>query len=263
MRGITRDCLVEMLDRKLIYVFGIVTLITILVVLYSGSVELQMGMGGDMELSELNESMGNPIMRGFGGYLSFLVFLAVLGTAGLVPSMLIRGRADYFLSKPLSRTSFLLNKLFGIWIVYGATILVCGIITYLAIVMVHGGFDWAVLYYLALPMISLFIWISITVFAGLTFGSQAISLMAAFIVWVMHTLLSQIRAFDEILGSKIFSYVVDVLYYVLPKNAEFSDIASRLLVGRDVHSWMPLWSSVLFSVVLVYITLMIFKRRSY
>jgi len=37
MRGITRDCLLEMLDRKLIYVFGIATLLTILVVLYSGT----------------------------------------------------------------------------------------------------------------------------------------------------------------------------------------------------------------------------------
>ncbi len=263
MRGITRDCLLEMLDRKLVYVFGIVTLVTILVVFYSGSVEISMGMGGDMEVGELNEAMGNPIMRGFGSYLSFLVFLAVLGTAGLVPGMLIRGRADYFLSKPLSRSSFLLNKLLGIWIVYGSTIFVCGVITYLTIIAVHGGFDWAVLYYLAFSLISLFIWLSITVFAGLTFGSQAISLMAAFIVWVLHTLLSQIRAFDEILGSKIFSYVVNVLYFVLPKNAEFSDISMKLLDGRAVHSWMPVWSSLLFAVVLVYITLTVFKRRSY
>jgi ABC-type transport system involved in multi-copper enzyme maturation permease subunit len=263
MRGITRDCLVEMLDRKLVYVFGIVTLLTNLVVLYSGSVEINMGTGGDMGVGEINDAMGNPIMRGFSGYLSFLVFLAVLGTAGLVPSMLIRGRADYFLSKPISRSSFLLNKLFGIWIVYGATIFVCGVITYLTIIAIHGGFNWAVLYFLVFPLISLFIWLSITVFAGLTFGSQAISLMVAFSVWVLHTLVSGIRAFDEILGSKVFSYVVNVLYYVFPKNAEFSDMSMRLLDGRAVQSWMPLWSSLLFAVVLVYITLTVFKRRSY
>lgn len=263
MRGITRDCLLEMLDRKLIYVFGAVTLVTILVVFYSGSVDVNVGMGGDMEVGELNEAMGNPIMRGFASYLSFLVFLAVLGTAGLVPGMLIRGRADYFLSKPISRSSLLLNKLFGIWIVYGVTIFICGVITYLTIIAVHGGFDWAVLYFLIFPLISWFIWLSITVFAGLFSGSQAISLMAAFIVWVLHTLTSGVRALEEILGSTIFSYLVNVVYYVLPKNAEFSGMSMQILNGRSVMSWMPLWSSVLFAVVIVYITLTVFKRRSY
>ena len=263
MRGITRDCLLEMLDRKLIYVFGIATLLTILVVLYSGTVEINFGSGENMELNQLSDAMGNPIMRGFNFYLSILVFLAVLGTAGLVPGMLIRGRADYYLSKPISRSSLLLNKLFGIWIVYGATIFVCGVITYLTIIAVHGGFDWAVLYFLVFPLISLFIWLSITVFAGVTFGSQPISLMVAFSVWVLHMLVSGIRVFDEILGSTIFSYVVNVVYYVLPKNAEFSGMSMQLLDGRSVQSWMPLWSSLLFAVVLVYFTLTVFKRRSY
>ena len=113
MFGIFHDTFSELLNRKTLVFYIVVTALTILIVLGSGAI----GVGGDAQIDieinkqDVNDAFGNPVMRGFGSYVYFLIFLTVMAIAGLIPNMLVKGRADYYLSKPYSRTSFFLNKL--------------------------------------------------------------------------------------------------------------------------------------------------------
>jgi ABC-type transport system involved in multi-copper enzyme maturation permease subunit len=263
MRAIFYDCLTEFFARKMIYIFAVVTVIVMAMALYSGSIEFGIGGGSEMGLDELNQALGNPLMHFFSGFLSFLVFLAVIGTANLVPGMLIRGRADYYLSKPISRTSLMLSKLTSIFMVYGLLIFVCGILVYLSQVIVHGGFSFRIIYLLLFSLMSFFIWLSITVFVGIVSGSQAVSIMGAFLVWIGNTVFAQLRDFNQILGSKSLGGIVDVVYYILPKNSEMVDIGFRLAMDKKVYEWMPLYTSVAFAVVLMFLMLIVFNKKSY
>lgn len=263
MRGITRDCVVEMFDRRTIYLFVGVTLIALVIIVLTPKMEIEFHATGNIDVGPMTDLLRNPVTKVLGAFLSFMVFLAVLATAGLVPNMLIKGRADFFLSKPISRTSLLLSKMFSIWVVYGGTIVLCGVTTYAVAVWVHGFFDWKVLYLFVLNLASFFVWLSITITAGIVSGSNAISIMSAFLFWVAQAILRFHEQIKGFLASKPVGYIIDALYYVVPKTGEIGDLTDALALGKPVESWMPLSSSLMFSVALICLAAVIFKRKDY
>ena len=265
MRGITRDCVAELFDRKIIWLFAVITLIAVVVIILSGNIQFggSFTSGDDMDIGEVNDMLGNPIMRVFSSFVSFLVILVVMATAGLIPSMMIRGRSDFYLSKPISRTSLLLNKFFGIWISYGAMIVICGLIGYGVMYMVHGISGESISYLFVLNLFSLFIWLCITTFAGIVFGSTSMAIISAALVWFAQWVLGWHDYLKQIVDSEALTGTVDVLYYIVPKTGELSDLTVSLALGNPVTSWMPLWSSLIFAFMLLVITIMIFNRKNY
>ena len=63
--------------------------------------------------------------------------------------------------------------------------------------------------------------------------------------------------------SKPINYVVDTLYYIIPKTGEISSMSVSITTGKVIRDWMPLYSSLLFALVMIYITVYIFKRKNY
>ena len=192
-----------------------------------------------------------------------MIFLAIFASAGLMPNMLIKGRAEYFLSKPLSRSSLYLNKFFSIWIVYGGMTVVCALISYVALYFVHDFSSPNVFYLYTFSLLEFIVWLSITLFAGIVFGTTALSMMTAFLVFVLQWIFSFHDMLGELVSSKIITTTADWLYYIFPKTGEMNDIAETLAMGGEITSWMPIWSTMLFSLVLIGATMFIFKRKDY
>ena len=263
MRGLTNDTVVELFDRKVIYVFAVVTLIAVAIIGLLRSVEVRFEGQIGMDADSVTEMFGDQLLSGQNQFMSILVFLAVMAAAGLIPNMLIKGRADFYLSKPLSRGSLLLRKLTSVWIVYGGVVLVCGLIGVLAFALIHSYFSWGVLYIFLFKMISILIWLSIVTLAGVISGSTSVSIMSAFFVYVLQWILEARELIIELSDSEAVRFSVNLIYYILPKNDELSDITMRLAQDKLVHSWMPLWSSLLFVLALIYLTVIVFKHRDY
>ncbi|MDH4158075.1 MAG: hypothetical protein OEW00_12455 [candidate division Zixibacteria bacterium] len=266
MRGITRDTVVELFDRKVIYIYAVVTVLTLLILILMRMVETRLGGEFDIatdDIGQLTAMLGEPLIHMLAGFMSFLVFLTVLATAGLAPNMLMKGRADYYLSKPISRSAVFVDKLLSIWLVYGGIVVVCGIVAVLMTYLVHGFFAWSVLYIFILKVVILFIWLSITVSVGVITGSATISIMAAFIVYVLEWLLEYREFVAGLSNSRVVEFIINALYYVLPKAGEISDLTTRLALDRRIDTWMPLWSSLLFSAALIYVAIFIFRRKDY
>ncbi len=261
MRGILTDCIAEMVDRKVLWIYAVVTGIGILSVVVSRSIELQFQTEG-MDLQQMNEMLGNPLMKGYNSFMYFLVFLSVLATAGLVPNMLARGRADFYLSKPLSRKALLLNKVFAVWVVYGAIMVFVMLIEFVAGGLVYGMYDSGIVYIILTNLLAFFIWLSVTAFAGVVSGSSAMSMMAAFLVWVLQKILAFHNGIKELIDAPIVEKIIDGLYYIVPKTGEISDLADSLVGGNSVD-WMPLYSSLAFAAVLLYVTIYLFNRKDY
>jgi len=263
MRGLIRDSVVELFDRKVIYVFGVVTLIAVAIIGLLRSAEVRFEGQIGMDADSVTEMFSDQLLSGQNQFMSILVFLAVMAAAGLIPNMLIKGRADFYLSKPLSRSALLLRKLTSIWIVYGGMVVLCGLVDVLAFALINSFFSWGVLWIFLFKMLGLLIWLSIVVFAGVLSGSTSVSIMSAFFVYVLQWLLEWREIMIEFLDSQAVTFSLNLVYYILPKNDELSDITMRLVQQQAIHSWMPLWSSVLFAFSLVYITVLVFKHRDY
>jgi ABC-type transport system involved in multi-copper enzyme maturation permease subunit len=263
MKGIARECVVELFDRKVVFLFAAVTLMAIMVIYLFGVSEIHIETHGDGAAAQVPGFLRDPQVYILATFLSLLVFQAVMATAGLVPNMLVRGRADYYLSKPISRAALLVHKLFGIWLVYGALIAVCAIVATLAVWLIHGVFVGGVFYLLVLRLILLFIWLSVTVLAGVLSGSATVSIMAAFIVYILQWILQNHELITGFFHQPAVTFLVDFLYYLLPKANQVGDMATALAVGRPVEDWLPLWSSLALSFILIYLAVAVFRRRDY
>ncbi len=264
MKGITRDTVVEMFDRKMIWLFLIVTVLAVLITLASGglrvSIEEQSSQQGMAALGGIKAAILAPVTI---AYMWILSFLGILGTAGLFPRMLERGRAEYYLSKPISRSSLYFNKMFGIFIAYFGVISLSLIVVYATLTLVHGSFSLRLLLTTVVTGgIVFFIYLSIAICAGIIAGSHAIAIMTVFIIGVAQWVLS-LQIIKQLVGSSFLSGIRDGFYYVLPKTGEILDLGRNFALERPIQSWMPLWSSLLFSLVVVLVTIWIFNRNNY
>lgn len=270
MRGLTRDTITEMFDRKTFYLYIVVTILAIAFFLVMGSLNLPVGQGQgpggpDQIAEQVQQAMTDMLGVAFAKYISFLIFLTVLAVAALFPRMLERGRADFYLSRPLSRTSLYLNKFTGIFVTYGGVILISSTLVYLALAIVQGSFNFQFFGFLMLGAgVSLFIWLTIITCAGIVSRTQTMAIMSAFMIFFAQWVLLYFREdIGRLIKSKVVTGLLDTLYYILPKTSQVSDFFSVLGRGRSNLDWMPLYSSLIFAVALLLLTVLVFKRKNY
>lgn len=262
MRGIVRDSLSEMLDRKIFWVFGVVTVLSILLAALSRNIDVNI-QTSDPAFDMAKQQVHIIAIRSLSAYLAFLVFLAVMASASIMPTMLERGRADFYLSKPISRPSLLISKLLSTWLVYGGMVIISCLLVYGTVGLVHGTFDSKVLLMLAIASLQLLVWLSITFAAGVFSGSTSMAIITAFLLWILQAVLIGREAIKMFLESKFASVAIDGLYYVTPKSSQIADIGLALAINDNVYSWLPLWTSLSFAAVLLLVTLAFFRNRDY
>ena len=57
--------------------------------------------------------------------------------------------------------------------------------------------------------------------------------------------------------------VVDWAYRILPKSSELVDICASYVQGGKIVSWWPLWSTGLFTLAVLGLTLWLLERKSF
>jgi len=266
MNGLFKDTLAELFDKKTVYLFFVITIISIVTTLLSGSFELIVnGAEKGVGLEDMGVDVDKPLLLGIQYLMSLLTFLAVMFSAGIIPNMFIKGRSDYYLSKPLSRASLLLKKFISVWVVYGVLVTGCGFLCYLSGAAVHSLFNYNIFMLIALVFIELFVWLSISFFIGI-FTSKTVSvIMFLFMTWILQTGLLGLYSSQAIagFGYEILGKIVDYLYFLLPKITEMSALANSAITDLAVLNSYVIYSTIGFGVVMLYITIQLFKRKNY
>ena len=266
MRGITRDTIVELVDRKMLWLFGIVTALTCLIAFGLGQADFRLDMqtnGQFPEELQMENIVERATVTAVEYYAGLLLLLAVIATSGLIPRMLGRHAAEFYLSKPISRPALVFNKLFAVWLIYGLLLVVS--LTLVSIVTALGlsypGFS--ILYIIGNTLLLFAVWLSITGFVGIWSGSASVAMMAAFIIWAMQAVLSTRAWVGELFGAPWLQNIVDGLYWMLPKTGEIRDISIGLALGRPIDTWSPLWTTLLFMVVAYLAAGLLIKRKDF
>lgn len=265
MRGLTRDTLLHVLDRKAVWLFGGVTLLAIVFAIIASRATFEVRIHSSSgALGDESVALASTLLqRVFGAYLSFLVFLAVAASSVHLPSLMERGRAEYYLARPVSRSLLFMGVYWGQLAVYGLIVAVSLLIVWLTSSLAVGVLNPDVLFLLLMHLCNLAIWLGITALGAMLFGSSAMAVVVAMLVWVAQSLLGQYRSLEAITENRILIGVVRTLYYLFPKTSEIGDIGLRLATDGVVTSWQPLWSSGLFAVGCLGVALYAFKRRSF
>jgi ABC-type transport system involved in multi-copper enzyme maturation permease subunit len=189
--------------------------------------------------------------------------LSVFASAGLVAAVFEPGRIELLLSKPVSRTHILLGRYVGNLLVVSANIiyLVAGSWIIFGIKTEIWGTG-----FLVSSLFTIFIFavlLAVIVLVGVLWDSAAVAIMATFAIMIVTPIVAQKTTLERLLSSEWSRNLVRGLYYVLPKTSDVSVIIRHLILNQPIDSWMPVWSTAIFGVVVLGIGLWRFSRRTF
>jgi hypothetical protein len=126
-----------------------------------------------------------------------------------------------------------------------------------------GLWNWGFLLAGIMIVLTFMILFSLMTFLGLLTGSGPFSLMITYLILFFSPLLIERDKIYALLTSKFYGYLVDGLYYFLPKTTELGNITQQLVRGIPVTSWMPLWSSLIFALFMTVISISVFIKKNF
>ena len=203
----------------------------------------------------------------YGGIATFLyswgMALAVFASAGLIPRVLEPGRIELLLSKPVSRTHILLGRFAGNVLVVAGNIsyLILGV--WIIVGAKTGIWRWQFLAAIATTVFTFAVLLTVVVVLGVLVESTALSTMVTMGLMILSPLLAQTQLMMRLLSSETSRNTWRALYYVLPKVYDVGGMTLNLARKTPIESWMPVWSSALFGVVILSAAIAIFRRRDF
>ena len=209
-----------------------------------------------------------PIVRGVHGFIAgFLYFfgmlLAVLASAGLIPTIFEPGRIELLLSKPVERWHILAGRFAGNLLVVALNILYPVLAVWIILgVKTHIwtlGFLWGSL--LTLFMFS--VYLSVILLVGVLWESAVVSTMVTFGLVIISVILYYRTWLERFLSSEWSREIMRGLYYVLPKVVDIGRDLGQIVQDQPLDSWMPIWSTALFGLACFGSGLWLFQRRNF
>jgi len=269
--ALIRDTFREAFARKIFWgLFGLSTLM-ILFFLFILKIDLVEGAMATVSLfgrSTNRTTDVDRLVRGvYGGIATFLytwvMFLAVFASAGLIPSVLEPGRIELLLSKPVSRTHILLGRYLGNVLVVACNVifLVLGIWTILG--AKTGIWSKTFLVSMATSIFIFAVLLSVVVLIGVLFDSAALATMVTVGLMIMSPILAQTSTMLRLLSSEWSRQIWRTLYYALPKVYDLGKMTLDAIQDRTFDGYMPIWTSALFGVVVLSAALAVFARRDF
>jgi len=202
---------------------------------------------------------------GLSAALIFGVFIAIFVGVSLVWKEIEKRTVYSLLSKPVSRTNFILGKYLGFCVTLLFNTLVMGVGITLALLYVGGGKYiagvWPAVYLIFLEM---------TIITGVaimfsSFSTPALSALLTFFVFVIGHFSSSLRDLAQSMGSDAALVFFNVIYYLLPNFSNFTVISNAAIGQHPPPSMLGFATvyAVVYDIILLTITAVIFKRRNF
>lgn len=191
-------------------------------------------------------------------------FLAIFASSGLIPSVLEPGRIALLLSKPIKRTTLLLGRYAGNFLVVALNhvYLIIGI----WIILGYKTSIWEPRFLLAIP-ISLFMFavlLCVVVLVGVSSESSALSVMLAAALMLISTLLAQRDFVIRLLDSEWSRELWMVLYWIVPKVYDLGYTMKQIVLYDREADWVtPVWTSAAFGIAVLCGAIYIFRKRDF
>jgi ABC-type transport system involved in multi-copper enzyme maturation permease subunit len=195
----------------------------------------------------------------------FGLLIAIFLGIGLVHKEVDKKSLYALLSKPIRRSQFIVGKFLGL----NLTLLVntvfmsaglWGALYYLTRSFEHGDrFIWVAIYFI---LLELSLVIAVCLFFS-CFSTPVLSAIFTFLLYVIGTFSSDIRAFGELTASAPLKALSTALYYLLPNFSDFQ-IAGWVSHGRAVAGSLILLNTVYtlcYGGVLVAASVAVFSRK--
>jgi ABC-type transport system involved in multi-copper enzyme maturation permease subunit len=191
------------------------------------------------------------------------IFLSLFATSSLIPSLLQPGSIDILISKPLSRTQILLGKYLGAISIVACNIFYMIIASWLIISIKTALWNWGFLLAGVMIVLTFAILFSLMTFLSVTTRSGPFSLMITYLIFFLSAPLLARDQIYALLSSKVYGYILDGLYYYLPRVAELGNTTQILVRGHTDFSWSPILTSTFFAITMLSASAFIFSKKNF
>ncbi len=268
--ALIRDTFREAMARKIFWgLFGLSTAMILfflfllrIVVVEGGTATMSMfGRDGrEMEVERLVRGVHGAIARFLD---SIGMFLALFASAGLVPSMLEPGRIELLLSKPVARWQLLLGRYLGnvLIVLTNTTWLVGGV--WVIFGRKTGIWTPQFLVAIAATVFLFCVLLSVVFLVGVLFDSTALATMVPVALMIMSPILAQEKTVVKLLSSEWARTAWRALYHALPKVFDIDRMTLNIVRREPVESWLPIWTTAAFAVVVLALAVWRFERRDF
>ena len=275
MTAVITDTIRESLAKKLFLGFTALSLLTILILAFALKIDVVEGALGlatifGQSTGDTPIDLGKFVIIAESAIASLLfaggIFISLFATASLFPSMQEKGTIDLLLSKPISRTGIIVAKFLGnlAIVTFNIFFLIFGV--WLALSMKTGIWNIGFLYSGLTITITYAVLLTILAFVGILAQSTGLSIMITFLVAYAISPLLLLLQQPNILRFFTHNYsrlLIRAFYYIMPKTADLGNLTRLMVEGKEVSSWMPLWSSLLFGAALFGAAIYLFYRKDY
>lgn len=204
-------------------------------------------------------AVDTPMLYGvFGGM--FVAFGVMVMMQRVIIGEKRDGTAAWVLSKPVTRTAFVVSRLVGNMLgILLTAVLVPGVIAYLTI-GIFTPLGWLpplnFLAGLAVVALSAFFWLTLTLMMGTIYeksaGVIAIPMGLFFAMWLVPSILTPLM------------YITPVILTVGPGDSDgFQGVSTSLMMGESPFSWIPVISAVIFSAIFITVAIRRFNRQEF
>lgn len=191
------------------------------------------------------------------------IFLALFASGNLIPSMLQPGFVDLFISKPVSRFEIIVGRILGVLTVVFFNLVYLVVFFWLIISIKSGIWNPGFLVSSIVIAIAFTALFSVMTLTGILSQSGPLSLMVTYFIIFLSPFLLQRNEIYALLSGKFYAYLLDGLYYFLPKTAELAMMTEKFVSGKPVESYMPIWSTMIFTAFIFIISAEIFRRKNF
>jgi len=269
--ALIRDTFREAFARKVFW--GLFGLSTALLLFFTFIMRIDVVQGATATVELFGQSVEKSIdvarfvRRIHGAISSFLyvwmMFLALFASAGLIAAIFEPGRIELLLSKPVSRAGILMGRyvgnllvvalntcylVLGVWLIFG-----------LKTGVWHSAFLGAIVATLFIFAVLLS---AITLVAVLS-QSAALATMVAFGLMILSAILAQRSLAERLLSSEWSRALWRTLYWIFPKVFDIGKMNMDFVQGKGLGAADPIWSSAVFAVVMLVLSVYSFSKRNF
>jgi ABC-type transport system involved in multi-copper enzyme maturation permease subunit len=194
---------------------------------------------------------------------TFGLFLALMATSTLFPTMLQKGSIDLLLCRPIPRWRLITARFLGgaSIMAFNAAYLFLGVWTMLG--WKSGVWNRAFPLSVILAIFAFVVMFSVVMVVSVITESAPAALLASFTILIFSPILAAHEQITPAFSSELYRQVFRSMYWVLPKPAETIGAMRRLIMERALDINPVVGTSVAFAIACYVITVVYFTRKDY
>jgi hypothetical protein len=195
---------------------------------------------------------------------SLWILLAIFAAAPLLTATLEKGWLELTFAKGTARWRIFLGRFLAGLTLYALMFAMATLPVALRLWWSTGVGTWRLGVALLIQTFSFGALLAVAALVTLPQRGMALPVIAAAAIWVLTPSLSmRQQTFYRILSSHIARAVIDWAYRILPKCSELEDLCVSFVQRGTIASWWPVWSTGVFTLVVLGLTLWQLERKSF